>query len=215
VNAFDAGVVAIIVLSGLFAFARGLVRELLSIASWLGATFAALYGLPFARPIAEGFLPKGPISDGIAALAIFIVSLFILSLIAASIARHVKRSSLSAVDRTFGLIFGLLRGVLIVCIAYLALSWVMPPGKDQPRWLAQARTHELLGDGADFLQQFVPARLRQRATTALSNPDQEVERAIRAYRTPGPHTVAGDGPVYTPDEQRDLNRLIQQQGGKP
>jgi membrane protein required for colicin V production len=211
-NAVDIGVVGIIVLSGLFAFARGFVRELLSIGSWFGATFAALYGLPFARPIAERFLPKGPIADGVAAVVIFVLALFILSLIAAKIARRIRGTSLSAVDRSSGLIFGLARGVLLVCVAYLALSWIVPV-KEQPPWLRQAKTHELLASGADLLQRFVPAPLRQRATTAVSSTNQEVERAIGAYRTPAPRAAAGETPVYTPDEQRDMNRLLQQQEG--
>ena len=146
------------------------------------------------------------------AVILFVVSLIILSFVTSAIARRVKTSSLSALDRTFGLVFGLLRGVLLVCIGYLVLTWVLPPG-DQPRWLAEARTAPLLSNGADWLQQFVPGRLRARTTTALTSPEQEVEQAIRAYRTPAPRTGPGTAPTYTPDEQRDLNRLFQQEGG--
>jgi membrane protein required for colicin V production len=213
VNSFDLIVVAIIVLSGVFAFARGFVRELLSIASWLGATFAALYGLPYARPFARTFMAPGPISDAVAAVILFIVALVILSIVTSAMARRVRTSSLSALDRSFGLVFGLLRGVLLVCIGFLILTWVLPPG-DQPRWLAEARTAPLLANGADWLQKFVPGRFRAHTTTALTNPEQEVEQAIRAYRTPGPRTGTDAAPHYTPEEQRDLNRLFQQQGGK-
>jgi membrane protein required for colicin V production len=41
-NAFDLVVLGVIVLSGLFALMRGLVKEILSIVSWVGALFAAL-----------------------------------------------------------------------------------------------------------------------------------------------------------------------------
>lgn len=214
-NSLDLIVVAVIILSGVFAFARGFVKELLSIASWLGATFAALYGLPYARPLAQRFLPAGPIADAVAVVAIFIVSLFVLSYVTSAIARRIKGSSLSAIDRTFGLIFGLLRGVLLMCIAYLVLSWVLPPGSEAPRWLEESRTAPLLASGADWLAQFIPGRLRQHATTALTTPGQEVERAIGAYRTPQPPPGADTPPRYTPGEQRDLNRLFQQESGKP
>ena len=214
-STFDIAVAGVIILSGVFAFARGFVKELLSIASWLGATFAALYGLPYLRPVAQRFLPSGPIADAVAAIVIFVVALLVLSILTSSLARRVKASSLSAIDRTFGLIFGLLRGVLLVCVAYLALSWVVPPSGDQPIWLADSKTLPLLADGAQWLQQFVPGHLRRRATTAFSNPDLEVEKAIRAYRTPANPANPAAPPRYTPQEQHDLNRLIQQQeGGK-
>jgi len=61
-NALDIIVIAVIILSGLFAFARGFVKEALSVCAWVGAGFAALYARPFAMPIAERFLPAGAIA---------------------------------------------------------------------------------------------------------------------------------------------------------
>ena len=43
-NAVDLGVLAVIALSAVFAFARGFVREALSIVAWVGAALITLYG---------------------------------------------------------------------------------------------------------------------------------------------------------------------------
>src|ERR1700738_3362341 len=43
-NALDFAIVAVIALSAIFAFARGFVREALSIIAWVGAAAAPLYG---------------------------------------------------------------------------------------------------------------------------------------------------------------------------
>jgi membrane protein required for colicin V production len=222
-NALDIGVIAVILLSGLFAFARGFVKEVLSVAAWVGAGFAALYALPYATPIAERFLPRGAVAEAGAGLAVFLVALVVLSILTSAISRRVKDSALSAVDRTLGLIFGLVRGVVLVCLAYIALSWVWPADKPQPQpqWIAGARTLPLLANGAERLRQLLPAQYREKAQATVSETRRAAEQLKEAASAMGalsrPHAPATPGrdraPVYTPDDQRGLNRLIQQQQG--
>jgi membrane protein required for colicin V production len=215
-NALDLAIVAIVVLSGLFAFARGFVKEALSIGAWVGASLAAVYLLPAARPFAEHFTGKGPAADALAGIAIFAVAIITLSLVTTAVSRRVKDSSLSALDRTFGLIFGLLRGAFLVCLAYIALAWLLPPGDQQPRWMAEARTLPLLKSGAEQLGRFVPAGMRERtagmASRAEDGAGREAAEAMRALMTPKARTAPAPGgaPAYTPDDQRGLNRLFQQ-----
>src|SRR5579859_6392447 len=138
-NPFDIFIIVLIVLSGLFAFARGFVREALSIATWIGAALAGLYALPYTRPIAEQWLQKGIVADAAAGLSVFVVVLIVLSIMSSAIARRVKDSSLSAVDRTLGLLFGLARGVILACVVYLGVTWALPEA-NRPVWIKEART---------------------------------------------------------------------------
>ncbi|HWI26694.1 MAG TPA: CvpA family protein [Stellaceae bacterium] len=218
-NLLDMIVIGVVLLSGLFAFARGFVKEALSVAAWIGAGFAALYGLPYATPVAERFLPRGAVAEAVAGLAVFLVALIILSLATSSVARRVKESSLSAVDRTLGLVFGLVRGLVLVCIAYIALSWALPPAAQQPTWIADARTLPLLATGAERLRSLVPAVYRVRAeataegTRRAAEQMQEAAGAMDALSRPRQTTATGHGAGYTNSDQRDLDRLIQQQQG--
>jgi len=146
------------------------------------------------------------------------VALIVLSLVTSAVSRRIKDSSLSAVDRTLGLIFGLVRGVVLVCLAYIALAWVLPPDNHRPAWIAEARTLPLLASGADRLRGLVPAVYREKAATTADETKRAAEQikeaagAMGALRTPhAPPAAARDKPLYTPDDQRDLNRLIQQQ----
>ena len=178
-NALDIAVIAVILLSGLFAFARGFVKEVLSVGAWVGAGFAALYGLPYATPVAARFLPAGAVAEAAAGLAVFFVALVALSILTSAIARRVKESALSAVDRTLGLIFGLVRGVVVVCLAYIALSWVWPADKPQPQpqWIAGARTLPLLANGAERLR--APPRAIPRESAGNGERDAPCGRATK------------------------------------
>ncbi len=218
-NPFDAFVIVLVVLSGLFAFARGFVREALSVGTWVGASFAALYAFPFARPVAERWLSKGIVADSAAALSVFAVILIALSLVSSAIARRVKNSSLSAIDRTLGLLFGLVRGVILACLVYIGVTWALPEA-NRPPWIKEARTGSLLQVGADTLKTLVPSSLRNRAETTAAEAQQRMDQArdaagaIRALQQPAPaSSKAGNGESgkgYTADQQRDMNRLFQQ-----
>ena len=87
----------------------------------------------------------------------------------------------------FGLIFGLARGLIFVCLGYIALAWMLPSGKDRPRWFADARSIPYLDAGAGKLRSFVP--LPRNASTphtassgsASNSAEKEAESAINAF----------------------------------
>jgi membrane protein required for colicin V production len=218
-NPFDIGVIVLIVLSGLFAFARGFVREALSVATWVGASLAALYALPYTRPIAEQWLQKGIVADVAAGFSVFVVVLIVLSLVSSAISRRVKDSALSTLDRTLGLMFGLIRGVILACLVYIGVTWALPEA-NRPVWIKEARTASLLQIGADKLKALVPNSVRNRAETTAAEAQQRVDQArdatnaIKALQQPtqaAPKTAdPAGGKGYTADQQRDMNRLFQQ-----
>lgn len=215
-TAFDFAVLGVIILSGVFAFWRGFVREALSIAAWILAAAAAYYAYPYALPIAERFLPNGAVANVATGSAAFILALMILHVIANALASRVKHSHLSPIDRTFGLLFGLARGLILVCLAYIALAWMWPAGEDRPHWFAASRTLPFLEAGAEKLESYFSRSRSKLPGRAAASVEREAERAIGAFTNPLPSAAssASNPPAYTPGEQRDLNRLIQQQNAR-
>lgn len=214
---FDFAIIGIIILSGYFAYSRGFVREALSIAAWINASFVAVYTFPYVLPFFERVLPKGVIANVSAAAVVFILALVILHMISNTLARRVKDSSLSPIDRSLGLIFGLARGMILVCIAYIALNWMIPPGKERPHWFADARSLPYLDAGAGKMRAYLPFPLHSSQTRrAAAGAEAEADGAISALSNPSSDAAppADAAPRYSPDEQRDLNRLIDQQNSK-
>ncbi len=129
---FDIGVIAILVLSVAFALWRGLVREILSLASWIGAFWISK---EFAGVVA-GWLPVSVTNDNlrlvIGFLSLMMLSLLVFSLVTLGLVHLVKVAGLKASDRTLGAFFGLVRGVVIVLI--LALVGGMTSAPKQPFW---------------------------------------------------------------------------------
>ena len=155
VNALDIGIAVLVLISAVLAYVRGLVHEVLSVAGWIGAIFATFYGFPFLQPYARQLITIDIVADFGAGIVIFVLSLVILSLMTRRISTKVKESPLNAVDRSLGFLFGLLRGALIVCIAYIGLGMFYPQD-DRPQWISEARSMELIGPGAALLVALIP-----------------------------------------------------------
>ncbi len=128
----DGAVAVIIVLSALLAYGRGLVRELLAIAGWVGAAFLAFIFAPQVEPLVREIPVLGDFIAGscelsiIAAFAaVFAVALIIVSLFTPLFSSAVQRSALGGVDQGLGFLFGVARGVLLVAIAFFVYGTVV------------------------------------------------------------------------------------------
>jgi len=218
VNALDLAIIAVIALSALFAFARGFVREALSIVAWVGAALITLYGFNHTYGIVVRFVTTPLLADLIAGAGLFVVGLIVLTILTAYVARFVHSSALSPIDRTLGLIFGLARGVILVSLAYLVVD-VSLPQNDRPGWIKEAKSERFLARGADILRNALPESLQVRSAAAADDAQrafdraQDAQRAMRALSNPAAPSPANPGqapaPSYKPGERRDMDRLIE------
>jgi membrane protein required for colicin V production len=219
-NPVDIGVIAVIGLSAVFAFARGFVREALSIVAWVGAGFVTLYGFTTVYAMVDPMVHNPLLSQLIAGFGLFVASLIVLTIFTGIAARAVRSTGLSPIDRTLGFVFGIMRGAFIVSLAYLLVETVQP--NDRPPWLRDAKSVPYLQQGADMLRNFLPESLRIKSASAADEviktvtPAVEAERAMRALSNPtAPPATAPEqpstAPTYKPSDQRELDRLINNQ----
>jgi membrane protein required for colicin V production len=216
-NPLDLGVIGIVALSAIFAFARGFVREALSIIAWAGAGAITLYGFNWVYAQVEPRVHDRLLSQLIAGFGLFVITLIGLTVLTGIIARSVRTSALSPIDRTLGFIFGLGRGAFLVCLAYLLLAASVQPS-DWPAWIRDAKSEPYLHEGADVLKSLLPESLKIKSAEATDNavkavsPAIEAERAMRALTNPSPAAEpkpdSPPAPSYRQGDQKGLDRLI-------
>jgi membrane protein required for colicin V production len=216
-NVTDVAVIGILLVSALWAFIRGFVREVLGVAAWLGAAFVTLYGFAYVRPFAHQLISMDFLADVVAGVVLFVVSLILFSVISHAISSQVRDSALSAIDRSLGFVFGLLRGAVIVCIGYLLLKWAVPL-QDRPAWVTSARSLPAIERGVALLEQLMPGSLRDRGAAAAERARQETERAADTARTlrnftdpPARSDASRESTGPTKKDQQQLDNLIQRQ----
>ena len=127
----DGVVLAIIVLSAVLAYARGLMREVLSIAGWIGAALVGFIFAPSVEPLVSAIPGLDQVIGTSCELGIlagftivFAIALVIFSLFTPLLAGAVQNSALGPIDQGLGLVFGVARGVLLVVIALIVYRQV-------------------------------------------------------------------------------------------
>ena len=158
-NWVDSVVLLVVLMSSIVAFARGFVSEALGIGAWIGAYFISVLGARFAMPTMRGWLGNPDIADPAAYAAVFLVALIILSIITGTIGSAVRASVLGGVDRTLGMVFGLVRGVIILAAVYVGATFAVPPEK-WPDAVAESHSLPHIYTTAAWMARLIPEGFR-------------------------------------------------------
>lgn len=166
---FDFAALVVLGLSGVMAFARGLIREVFSIIAFIGGLIAAVFFAGMLRPLVESVTPlSGPLASVAAGLLIFLVVFIVITVITATVAKQAHQSTeIGSFDRAAGLAFGILRGVLVVSLFVLLMRQTTHEDATQPADPLQdavrgARTYPIYGGVASGLEAVLP-QARERA----------------------------------------------------
>lgn len=155
----DIVVLAVIAASALVAFMRGLVREVMGIGAWVAAAIVAVWAGPELLPRMREWTGNADFAGPLAYGAVFVVALILLSMVAGMIGSIVRGSVLGGVDRSLGIVFGLVRGAVLIVIAYIALGFVISPDR-WPEPVLQARALPYAYRGANWLVEQMPLQYR-------------------------------------------------------
>ena len=201
----DIVVLVSVVLSGIISLRLGLVRVILGLGGWVGATLATIYGYSYARPYARDWIGNELIADIAAGAAIFVVSMVVLTFISHAIAGGVRDSSFGMLDRSFGLLAGLAIGGILVCGGYLFSQQIMEM-TDQSSFYRGAKTLPLVKRGATVLASAAPDDW---GLTASTGPKNNRDSQFRSLMSPKPRIRGAErDPGYKPAERSEMDRLI-------
>lgn len=195
-TAFDVLVAVVLVLSVVVALVRGAVREIASLAAWAGAAVCAWYGFAPLRPVLKEAIGQPLLTDLATFAVVFVVPLVVLRMLGGLVVRRVEGSRFAALDRLFGLVYGLVRGAVLVSAAWLALLVVLD-GAPLPGWIARAASRPYVESGARILHGLLPREIAREIRMQATRAAGRVRRAVEP--------VAG---AYPPQADRALDGLI-------
>ena len=159
VNFIDCLVVLIIVVSAGYAGWRGLIWETLTIFAWASAALASLYLGPYIIPLTRSLVSQTWLASLLAYASVFLAVFIPLAFMSHGFSQGVKNSPIGPLDRVAGVAFGVVRGLVIVALAYLAFTYFVPI-RQHPGWVTEARLLPVVQSTADVLLSVVPNQPR-------------------------------------------------------
>ncbi len=131
-NWFDYAILGTLFLSGGISLVRGFVREAFSLAIWLFALWIAWTFFRDLAPLLSQWVETPSVQLGLAFAGLLVATLIIGGLVNYLLIQLVEKTGLSGSDRMIGMLFGIARGVVLVCIVVL-LAGLTPIPQD-PWW---------------------------------------------------------------------------------
>jgi len=169
VTALDVCAIAVVAVSILFAYARGIIRSLIGTVAWIVGFVAAL---AFTPALGAHF---PPVHDApfvpfvIAFVAIFVTALVAGALVAWPLRAVVRKAGMGFVDASLGATFGLARGIALM-VAFALVAGVT--GLAQRDWWQNAFLAPSLASGALALRPWLPHAWSERLDFSPTGPAQ-------------------------------------------
>jgi len=155
VSFLDVLIILIIIVSAGYAAWRGFLWETLTIFAWVAAAFACLYFGPYLIPLTRSMVSQPWVASLLAYAGIFLAVFIPLAFMSHRFSESVKHSPIGPLDRAAGVAFGVIRGLVVVGLAYLLFTYFVPI-REHPRWLTEARLLPVVQSTAEVMLSVVP-----------------------------------------------------------
>jgi membrane protein required for colicin V production len=157
-NAVDLIIIAILALSVLVGLWRGLISEVLALATWVAAFWVAWTYGPAASAHFDRMI-NAPMLRLLAGYGLCFIGVLILgALVRFVIQRLVDGTGLGGTDRLLGMIFGFARGLLLVTLVVFLVG--LTSFAHEPMWQQSVLLPQFKGLAA-WLEQEMPANVRE------------------------------------------------------
>ncbi len=160
----DVVVIFVICLSALFSLIRGFVKEAISLTTWIIAIWLAAAFAPKLAEVLPASLESEAVRQAVGFGVLFVLTLMVGALVNMLVNQVVKKTGLSGADRIFGVVFGVIRGGLII-VVFVVIGKMTPlPGTD---WWKTSVLLQWFGNTAIVIQEYIPEDMSLSYQSAL------------------------------------------------
>ncbi len=155
-NAFDIIVLIIIVFAVIQSFIKGFTLSLISFMKWVIAIISTIIFTPKLQPWVSEYIESEFINNFGIGITIFILTLFLAIVVGRSLNKVVTWSGVGSIDKTFGFLFGFLKGYIVSVCLFSILNWFYP----YQNWgisIKEAVSFNIIKKGSEMLIEEFPS----------------------------------------------------------
>ncbi|MFQ6778278.1 MAG: CvpA family protein [Alphaproteobacteria bacterium] len=152
--------IVVILVSTIWATIRGGVYETVATLAWVVAAIVARFTSPMLDELLQSWfkLPDSTVGTLVASYFIVFFAILLLSMVINQKLRdRIQDSVMNVTDHTLGVVFGILRGIVVMGIVYWCTIWYFSDSPRMPEYIENARTRPVMQLTAKKLDDwFVP-----------------------------------------------------------
>jgi membrane protein required for colicin V production len=168
-NVVDIAIVLLLVLSAVFGFRSGLIQSVASLVGLIAGIAIAGWNFPRLADWLVPYIHSVPLSEALAFCLIAIFVMVLAGLIGIVLKKVIHGIGLGWLDKFLGLIFGALRGGLLVVLCIVTLAAFFPT----TQWLGDSQLGKYFLSSAQVTSYMSPDELKRRILDGLRVLEQD------------------------------------------
>ena len=156
-NPIDIIIIILTIISMIYGYARGLIKEILSILSILISVYMSINLYPNISLFIKEYIDMAVLADSISFALMFLFLYSLINIFSNFIVASITNTPIRILDKNFGILFGFFRALLIFSLLNILLYWILWK-KNTPEWLNNSKSMILINYTSDKLIQILPSR---------------------------------------------------------
>ena len=156
-NQIDILIIILTIISMIYGYSRGLIKEILSILSILISVYISINVYPNISLFIKEYIEMAVLADSISFALMFLFLYSLINIFSNFIVSSITNTPIRILDKNFGILFGFFRALLIFSLLNILLYWTLWK-KNIPEWLNNSKSMILINYTSDKLIQILPSR---------------------------------------------------------
>ncbi len=156
-NQIDILIIILTIISMIYGYSRGLIKEVLSILSILLSLYISINIYPNISLFIKEYIDMAILSDSISFALMFLFLYSLISIFSNFIVSSITKTPIRILDKNFGIFFGFFRALLIFSLLNILLYTTLWK-KNVPEWLNNSKSMVLINYTSDKLIQILPSK---------------------------------------------------------
>ena len=156
-NQIDILIIILTIISMIYGYSRGLIKEILSILSLLISVYISINVYPNISLFIKEYIEMAVLADSISFALMFLFLYSLINIFSNFIVSSITNTPIRILDKNFGILFGFFRALLIFSLLNILLYLTLWK-KNIPEWLNNSKSMILINYTSDKLIQILPSR---------------------------------------------------------
>lgn len=156
-NQIDILIIILTIISMIYGYSRGLIKEILSILSLLISVYISINVYPNISLFIKEYIEMAVLADSISFALMFLFLYSLINIFSNFIVSSIANTPIRILDKNFGILFGFFRALLIFSLLNILLYWTLWK-KNKPVWLNNSKSMILINYTSNKLIQILPSK---------------------------------------------------------